>query len=66
MTYEKFEETNAIVRDTENKAVLAADISALMAHKKQRQQTEKIDKLEKDVADMKSTLDLILIALTKK
>lgn len=65
MEYQIFEEQKNLVRDSENKAVLFTDNAALIAHLKQREQLEKVDKIEERLNTMESKIDSLLCHLTK-
>jgi len=66
MTYQKFADNSNIVRDTNNKAVLASDINALTAHKKERERAERIDKMEKQINNIEKQLQHIVNLLSSK
>lgn len=65
----KIENNNAFIRDVSNKAIINTDSNeknrVLAARDKKRQETQRIESLENDVKDIKSSLDKILDILER-
>jgi len=58
-------ENSTLIRDINSKAVLSTDRTALDKFNKQKQEKERINKLEREMVEIKSMLELILSKIEK-
>lgn len=58
-------ENSTLIRDINSKAVLSTDRAALDKFNKQKQEKERINKLEREIIEIKSMLELILSKIEK-
>jgi cell division protein FtsB len=60
----KVEEHSFLFRDSKNQAILNTDMSALQAYKQKKRQSAEIDRLSKDINNIKSEMnDLKVICM---
>lgn len=58
-------ENSSLIRDLNSKAVLSTDRTAFDKYLKQKEEKERINRLEKDVNEIKGMLELILSKIEK-
>lgn len=58
-------ENSSLIRDLNSKAVLSTDKTAFDKYLKQKEEKERINRLERDVNEIKSMLELILSKIEK-
>lgn len=58
-------ENSSLIRDLNSKAVLSTDRTAFDKYLKQKEEKERINRLERDVNEIKSMLELILSKIEK-
>jgi len=60
----KVEEHSFLFRDSKNQAILNTDVSALQAYKQKKRQSAEIERLSKDINNIKSEMnDLKVICM---
>jgi hypothetical protein len=62
----KFENRSDIIRDPVSKAIINTDYSAYMSAKRKKNESQRINKMEKDVEDLKTMMKILINKLDTK